>query len=94
MFFPIALAMAGANVAMAATVSYASRPPMSTINPSPAAATESAVAPLDSTSNVRGKGFDRIIQIWLENTVRLPLPFSNACSQWHRTMLSLRETLA
>jgi acid phosphatase len=46
------------------------RPPMSTIQPSPAsiAAAQFTVKPSSPTSNVSGVAFDRIVQIWLENT--------------------------
>jgi len=59
------------NVAFAATTSYASRAPESTIEPSltQIIATQATQAALSPVSNVQGKGFDRIVQIWLENTV-------------------------
>ena len=59
------------NVAFAATTSYASRAPESTIEPSltQIIATEATQVALSPVSNVQGKGFNRIIQIWLENTV-------------------------
>lgn len=68
MFFSVALALAGANVALAAS---ASRPAESTIEPAATAISASAASstPLSPTSDVKGKGFDRIVQIWLENTV-------------------------
>lgn len=58
------------NVAFAATTSYASRAPESTIEPSltQIIATQATQAALSPVSNVQGKGFDRIVQIWLENT--------------------------
>jgi hypothetical protein len=46
------------------------RAPLSTVEPS-AAAIQSAAAttlPLSPVSNVKGVAFDRIVQIWLENT--------------------------
>ncbi|KFY71503.1 hypothetical protein V499_08337 [Pseudogymnoascus sp. VKM F-103] len=68
MFFSAALALAGANVALAA--SSASRPAESTIEPAATAisALAAAATPVVLTSDVKGKGFDRIVQIWLENT--------------------------
>lgn len=58
------------NVAFAATTSYASRAPESTVEPSltQIIATQATQAALSPVSNVQGKGFDRIVQIWLENT--------------------------
>jgi acid phosphatase len=72
MFFSAALALAGANVALAA--SSASRPAESTIEPAATAisALAAAATPVVLTSDVKGKGFDRIVQIWLENTVSYP----------------------
>lgn len=71
MLFTVALAVASANMAMAATTSYASRAPESTIQPSQASilAAQATAVSLSPTSNVKGLAFDRIIQIWLENTV-------------------------
>lgn len=72
-FLTAALIAAGINgVAAASSMSYPSRPPVSTIEPTGtqitgAAATQVALSPV---SNVKGAGFDRIVQIWLENTVR------------------------
>ncbi len=67
-----ALALGGSNVALAATsTSYASRPTFSTIEPAVASiyATQATATPLSPVSNVKGAAFDRIVQIWLENTV-------------------------
>ncbi|OCK73011.1 phosphoesterase-domain-containing protein [Lepidopterella palustris CBS 459.81] len=67
----LAFALTGANVVLgASSASYASRPPFSTIAPSlsQVVAAEATASALSPTSNVSGKGFDRIIQIWLENT--------------------------
>jgi hypothetical protein len=67
-----ALALSGSNVAFAATsTSYATRPPISTIQPSLASiyAAQATATSLSPVSNVKGQAFDRIIQIWLENTV-------------------------
>jgi acid phosphatase len=46
------------------------RPPESTIEPSLSSiyAAQATAVPLSPVSNVAGKAFDRIIQIWLENT--------------------------
>jgi acid phosphatase len=70
-FIILALALGGSNVAFAATsTSYASRPTFSTIEPAVASiyATQATATPLSPVSNVKGAAFDRIIQIWLENT--------------------------
>jgi acid phosphatase len=72
-FIILALALGGSNVAFAATsTSYASRPTFSTIEPAVASiyATQATATPLSPVSNVKGAAFDRIIQIWLENTAR------------------------
>ncbi|KAK5465298.1 hypothetical protein LTS15_001861 [Exophiala xenobiotica] len=54
----------------AASSSYASRPPVSTVEPSTAAiaSAEATVKPLSPKSNVKGLAFDRFYQVWLENT--------------------------
>jgi hypothetical protein len=67
-----ALALVGSNVAFAATTSYATRPPVSTIQPALSSiyAAQATAVPLSPVSNVKGAAFDRIVQIWLENTVR------------------------
>jgi acid phosphatase len=66
-----ALALGGSNVVFAATTSYASRPTFSTIQPalSSIRAAQATATPLSPVSNVKGIAFDRIIHIWLENTV-------------------------
>jgi hypothetical protein len=67
-----ALALSGSNVAFAATsTSYATRPAISTIQPSLASiyAAQATATSLSPVSDVKGQAFDRIIQIWLENTV-------------------------
>lgn len=67
----LALAISGSNVALAATsTSYASRPTFSTIEPSLASiyATQATATSLSPVTNVKGAAFDRIVQIWLENT--------------------------
>jgi len=48
-----------------------SRPPESTIEPSltQILATQATQAALSPLSNVKGVAFNRIVQIWLENTV-------------------------
>src|SRR5438046_2755004 len=86
------LAIVGANVVLAATTSSAPRPPLSTIEPSltQIVASEATQAALSPVSNVAGKGFDRIIQIWLENTVGpLHLPFVFTAKLHQRIMAKL-----
>ncbi|KUJ23288.1 phosphoesterase-domain-containing protein [Mollisia scopiformis] len=60
----------GTKLALGATATYASRPPFSTIEPSASSiiAAEPSATALSPTSNVPGVAFDRIVQIWLENT--------------------------
>jgi acid phosphatase len=62
-----AIVLGGAVSAVTTT-----RPAISTIEPSltQIVATEATMAALSPVSNVKGAGFDRIVQIWLENTVR------------------------
>jgi hypothetical protein len=74
MFFSAAVALAGANVVLAAA--SVSRPAESTIEPAATAISAAAASatPIVLTSDVKGKGFDRIVQIWLENTVGLHIP--------------------
>jgi len=64
------LAAAGALAAGTEPSYTTSRVPFSTIEPSPASisAAQATVQPLSPTSNVKGVAFDRIFQIWLENT--------------------------
>lgn len=59
-----------------------SRPPISTIEPtlSSIIAAQATAQPLSPTSNVQGASFDRIIQIWLENTNYEVRPFSATAS--------------
>jgi acid phosphatase len=69
-FFSAAL-VAGQALAYSAEPSYTTkRPPISTIEPaaSSIAAAQASIQPSSPTSNVKGAAFDRIIQIWLENT--------------------------
>ncbi len=78
----LALALSSVKLASSATTSYASRLPLSTIEPSltqivAAEATQTVLSPV---SNVKGVAFDRIVQIWLENTVRPPI-YCNIPSQ-------------
>lgn len=56
--------------ALVSAVTYSSRPPLSTLEPSLSqiVASEATAVPLSPVSNVGGKAFDRIVQIWLENT--------------------------
>ena len=67
----LALALSGTNVAFAATTSYAPKPTFTTIQPALPSilATQATTVPLSPVSNVKGAAFDRVIQIWLENTV-------------------------
>jgi acid phosphatase len=67
---------AGVDVVAADTTSYASRPPVSTIEPTltQILATEATQTALSPVSNVQGAAFNRIVQIWLENTVRAENP--------------------
>lgn len=60
----------GAKLALAAT--SVAKPPFSTIEPTASSilAAAPSATPLSPTSNVKGQAFDRIVQIWLENTVR------------------------
>ncbi|KAI9745889.1 MAG: hypothetical protein M1818_000570 [Claussenomyces sp. TS43310] len=63
------VATAWASV-VSATTSYASKPTQSTIEPSPTQvqSSEATATGISPVSNVQGLAFDRIIQIWLENT--------------------------
>ncbi|AEO70364.1 uncharacterized protein THITE_122814 [Thermothielavioides terrestris NRRL 8126] len=58
------------NLFLGAGVPLTTRPPESTIEPSLSSiyAAQATAVPLSPVSNVAGKAFDRIIQIWLENT--------------------------
>jgi acid phosphatase len=72
MLSSIILALAlSSNVAFAATSSYPTKPPFSTIQPAltDIRAAQATAMPASPTSDVKGKAFDRIVQIWLENTV-------------------------
>ena len=73
----VALAL-GTNVVLGAGTST-TRPAESTIEPSltQIIATEATAPALSPVSNVKGAGFDRIVQIWLENTVGKPLQLIN-----------------
>lgn len=91
------LAIVGANVVLAATTNSVSRPAESTIEPSltQIVASEATQAALSPVSNVAGLGFDRIIQIWLENTVgslHLPFVFTAKFCQRITTKLPLIQT--
>jgi len=63
----LAVALATRLVSAASTA----KPAFSTIEPSltQIQAASATATPLSPTSNVQGKAFNRIIQIWLENTV-------------------------
>jgi len=70
-------ALVGASVDVAAAQStYPSRAPQSTIEPTltQIAAIKATQAALSPVSNVQGIGFDRFVQIWLENTARAENP--------------------
>ena len=73
----VALAL-GTNVVLGAGTST-TRPAESTIEPSltQIIATEATAPALSPVSNVKGAGFDRIVQIWLENTVGKTLQLIN-----------------
>lgn len=74
----LALVLSGVNVAFAAsTTDTSTRAPESTLEPAlTAIAAAHATAPaLSPLSDVTGAGFDRLVQIWLENTV-IGLPHS------------------
>jgi hypothetical protein len=93
----LALVFCGSNVALAATsTSYASRPTFSTIEPSLASiyATQATATSLSPVSNVKGAAFDRIVQIWLENTVgQICLEFKRQLLMvLFRTMIKLPQT--
>lgn len=70
----LAVVFSGVNVALAASSSSAvdtsTRAPESTLEPATAtiAATQATALALSPVSNVQGAGFDRLVQIWLENT--------------------------
>lgn len=66
----VAFAAVGALAAGSEPPFTTSRLPLSTIKPSPASisAAQATVQPLSPTSSVKGVAFDRIVQIWLENT--------------------------
>jgi acid phosphatase len=65
------LVLALAVEAVLAASSTAVRPTSSLIEPSLSQiiATQSTATALSPVSNVKGAGFDRFVQIWLENTV-------------------------
>lgn len=76
MLFSSVIVLAGAGSVLAA--SYASRPPYSTVEPSltQIAATQATQQAISPVSNAKGIAFDRIVHIWMENTVHsLPLIF-------------------
>lgn len=66
-----AVVLIGAGTAFAASSSYASRLPESTLEPSltEIEATAATATFLSPTSDVKGIAFDRFYQVWLENTV-------------------------
>jgi acid phosphatase len=67
--FMLVMAIAGVARAQSAST-YPSRAPESTLEPTltQILATEATQAALSPVSNVQGAGFNRIVQIWLENT--------------------------
>lgn len=65
------MALGAAGVLAATEPGFATkRPPSSTVEPSLSSilAAQATAQPSSPTSNVQGAAFDRIIQIWLENT--------------------------
>ncbi|KAK3945500.1 hypothetical protein QBC46DRAFT_302541 [Diplogelasinospora grovesii] len=70
--FVSAAALAGAGQALTSepTTYATTRAPLSTVEPSLSSiyAAQATVQPSSPTSNVQGAAFDRIVQIWLENT--------------------------
>lgn len=73
---PLTVALIGAAadvVAAASSVSYPSRAPESTIEPSltQILATQATQVAISPVSNVQGAGFNRFVQIWLENAVSI-----------------------
>jgi hypothetical protein len=67
----IILALASVNIDLTVAAVTATRPPLSTLEPSltqiiSTQATQEAISPV---SNILGVGFDRIVHIWLENLV-------------------------
>ena len=73
MLSSFAVVLLGAGTALAASPSYTSRAPESTVEPSLSQieATAATVTPISPVSDVKGVAFDRFFQVWLENTVRL-----------------------
>jgi acid phosphatase len=69
----IFLLLAAANLAAGASTTFAKPTPEATFEPSLSqiAATAATATPLSPQSNVTGVAFDRLIQVWLENTVSL-----------------------
>jgi acid phosphatase len=72
MLFSLSLSLAAVNAAL--VVTSTTRPPFSTVEPSltQILSTEATAVALSPVSNVKGQAFDRVVQIWLENTVRTP----------------------
>ncbi|KAK4234025.1 hypothetical protein C8A03DRAFT_19008 [Achaetomium macrosporum] len=72
LFFGASVALAGGALAGVTTepTPLSSRPPETTVEPalSSISAGQATAVPQSPVSNVAGKGFDRIVQIWLENT--------------------------
>lgn len=72
LFFGAGLALAGSAVAAVTSEPehFTKRPPQSTVEPTQSSiyAAQATAVPQSPVSNVGGKAFDRIIQIWLENT--------------------------
>jgi acid phosphatase len=70
LLYSLGLVLVAASAVQAAA--SVSRPTFSTVQPSltQILSTQATATALSPVSNVKGKAFDRIIQIWLENTVR------------------------
>jgi acid phosphatase len=86
MLSTFAVVLFGAGTALGAS-SYASPAPESTVEPTltEIEGTAATASPLSPLSNVKGVAFDRFFQVWMENTVRIPIlmglykPAGNAC---------------
>ena len=77
MFAPCILVVAVSCAAVhAGEATFPSRPPLSTFEPSLSQiiAVEPTQPALSPVSNVKGVAFNRIVHIWLENTVRAGIP--------------------
>ena len=77
MLSTFAIVLFGIVLFGAGTAFGASEPPESTVEPTLTAieATAATAVPLSPLSNVKGIAFDRFFQVWLENTVRIHIPW-------------------